>query len=176
MKEKTVVKAKKPSIIFRLWVYFRIGWTTYFGFIFAAINTLIVTYFLAIENYPVLQQIFPSFGHYVLITVAIGIPLLISIGYFHFKKTQAFKAESDVRVETNPHQRRTLCNTEVILTVIFRLNELLIKKLTEKELEQTEIDEMNTLKEKIRDYSNQRKISATVIKEIDSIVKIRDKS
>ena len=37
------------------------GWGTYFAFIFAAINTLTVTYYLAIENYPVLKAIFPSF-------------------------------------------------------------------------------------------------------------------
>ena len=33
----------------------------YFAFIFAAINTLTVTYFLAIENYPALKAVFPSF-------------------------------------------------------------------------------------------------------------------
>ncbi|SVE64402.1 uncharacterized protein METZ01_LOCUS517256, partial [marine metagenome] len=37
---------------FRGWYYFRIGYSSYFAFIFAAINTLTVTYFLAIENYP----------------------------------------------------------------------------------------------------------------------------
>ena len=171
MREKSIVKANKPSKIFRLWTYFRTGWSVYFGFIFAAINTLIVTYFLAIENYSILQQVFPSFGHYVVITVAIGIPVLIGAGYFHFKKSQAFKAESDIRVETNPHQRRILSNTEVILTVIFRLNELLIKKLTQEKLDEREFKEMIILKEKIQNYSDQRQISATIIKEIDSIVK-----
>ena len=45
---------------FRGWYYFRQGWTVYFAFIMAAVNTLTVTYFLAIESYPVLQEIFPS--------------------------------------------------------------------------------------------------------------------
>ena len=57
---------------FRAWFYFRQGWSTYFAFIFAAINTLTVTYYLAIENYPVLQEIFPTFGHYVITVIAIG--------------------------------------------------------------------------------------------------------
>ena len=45
---------------FRAWFYFRNGWSLYFAFIFAAINTLTVTYFLAIERYPVLNEIFPT--------------------------------------------------------------------------------------------------------------------
>ena len=171
MGEKVVVKAKKPSKLFRLLVYFRTGWATYFAFIFAAINTLVITYFLAIENIPVLQNVFPSFGHYVIITAVIGIPVLMSVGYIHFKKTQGFKAESDIRIETNPHQRRILWNTEIMLTVIFRLNTLLIKKLNEKELSNKEISEMNELKEKIQKYVDKRMISATVLNEIDSIIK-----
>ena len=66
---------KNPG--FRAWFYFRQGWSTYFAFIFAAINTLTVTYFLAIDNYPSLKTIFPSFEIYILIVVSIGIPLLI---------------------------------------------------------------------------------------------------
>ena len=68
------------AIGFRGWYYFRQGWSVYFAFIMAAINTLTVTYFLAVENYPVLQEVFPSFIHYILIVGAIGIPLLIAIG------------------------------------------------------------------------------------------------
>ena len=86
----------KQSVPFRAWFYFRMGWATYFAFVFAAINTLTVTYFLAIENYPVLQQIFPSFVHYVVIVILIGVPLLILIGYIHFKKSPSYKAEAAV--------------------------------------------------------------------------------
>ena len=46
---------------FRAWFYLRQGWSTYVAFIFAALNTLTVTYFLAIENYPGLKSIFPTF-------------------------------------------------------------------------------------------------------------------
>ena len=51
----------KNNLGFRGWYYFRTGWSTYFAFILAAINTLTVTYFLAIENYPSLKSIFPQF-------------------------------------------------------------------------------------------------------------------
>ena len=50
---------------FRGWYYFRMGWSTYFAFIFAAVNTLTVTYYLAIEKVPTLMSIFPTFIQYV---------------------------------------------------------------------------------------------------------------
>ena len=84
------------NVLFRSWYYFRMGWSTYFAFILAAINTLTVTYFLAIDNYPSLKSVFPSFEVYIVIIVTIGIPLLVAIGYAHFKRTQAFKSEIDV--------------------------------------------------------------------------------
>ena len=93
----------KQNLLFRSWFYFRTGWQTYFAFILAAINTLTVTYFLAIENYPSLKTIFPSFEIYILIVVSIGIPLLILIGFAHFKRSQSFKSEADVLIESNPY-------------------------------------------------------------------------
>ena len=80
----------KKNVGFRAWFYFRNGWSIYFAFIFAAINTLTVTYFLAIERVPFLISLFPTFIHYVLIVSGIGIPLLILIGlWIFFMKTNA---------------------------------------------------------------------------------------
>ena len=87
---------------FRSWYYFRMGWGTYFAFIFAAINTLTVTDYLAIERGPSLVAILPNFFQYILIVSVIGIPLLITVGYIHYKRTLAFKTEIDVIVESNP--------------------------------------------------------------------------
>ena len=86
----------KKTLPFRLWLYFRQGWTTYFAFVFAAINTLTVTYFLAIENYPFLSQVFPSFILYILTVASIGLPLLVVVGYVHFKKSPAYRSEADI--------------------------------------------------------------------------------
>jgi len=63
----------KQSMFFRLWYYFRNGWSTYFAFIFAAINTLTVTYFLAIEEYPFLYDLFPTFVHYIVIVSSLNV-------------------------------------------------------------------------------------------------------
>ena len=126
---------------FRAWYYFRMGWATYFAFIFAAINTLTVTYFLAIENYPSLQAVFPSFIHYTAIIVLIGVPLLILIGYIHFKRTPSYRSEAAVNFESNPFVRRTLINSELTLKINQELITLLLKmqkgeKINDKVIEQ----------------------------------------
>jgi len=132
---------------FRSWYYFRIGWSTYFAFIFAAINTLTVTYYLAIERYPPLLEIFPNFIQYVVIIMGIGIPLLVLIGYTHYKKTRAFKSEVDVIIENNPYQRRQLVNVQIILMLTLKLSEMTLKlskeKLTEQEIYDLLSDSLN---------------------------------
>lgn len=117
---------------FRAWFYFRNGWSLYFAFIFAAINTLTVTYYLAIERLPDLKIIFPTFLHYVVIVSAISIPLLILIGYAHYKKTAAFRSEVDISMETNPYQRRMVVNTEAILRLNLKLLDILKPSVAEK--------------------------------------------
>ena len=103
------------------------GWSTYFAFILAAINTLTVTYFLAVSNYPALKMFFPSFEIYVLILISIGVPLLIFIGYCHYKKTKAFRSEMDILVESNPFLRRNTVNTDVNIRFSLKLIELILK-------------------------------------------------
>jgi len=136
-------------VLFRLWFYFRNGWSTYFAFIFAAINTLTVTYFLAIDNYPFLNTIFPTFGHYVIITVLVGIPLLVAIGFAHYKRTAAFQAEAEIGFETNPFFRRMLLNTEAILPLQLKLTELLVKMSKNEKLTNDEIEQISKVQERL---------------------------
>ena len=134
----------RNNLGFRGWFYFRQGWSVYFAFIFAAVNTLTVTYFLAIDNYPFLKDVFPSFIHYVAVIVLIGIPLLVLVGYAHYKRTASFKAEADIHIEANPHLRRILTNTEFMLTMSLQLSELSMKLMNNEKLTS---DEMNNLKQ-----------------------------
>ena len=117
----------KRNLGFRSWYYFRTGWSTYFAFILAALNTLTVTYFLAIDNYPSLKTIFPSFELYVIIIVSIGIPMLVTIGYILFKRTHAFKSEIDVLIESNPYQKRNTVNGELNLKLNLKIISMLAK-------------------------------------------------
>lgn len=146
----------RKNLAFRAWFYFRQGWSTYFAFIFAAINTLIVTYFLAIENYPYLKSIFPSFVNYFIVFVLIGIPLLITIGYIHYKKSDAFKAEADISMETNPHFRRMLINTELLLSAYLQLTDVLMKLSKNEKLTDSQIEEISKLQKEFTKHIDKR--------------------
>jgi hypothetical protein len=148
----------QKNLFFRSWFYFRQGWSTYFAFIFAAINTLTVTYFLAIEEYPILNSIFPSFFIYVLIVVSIAIPILILVGYIHFKRSNAFRAEADINIEANPHQRRILSNTELLFPILLKLLEINTKISNNEKLSEIETNELNSLKKILQDHMNQNTI------------------
>ena len=144
---------------FRAWFYFRQGWSTYFAFIFAAINMLTVTYFLAIENYPTLKEVFPSFEQYVLIAVVIGVPLLTLVGYAHYKKTPSYRAEADVWMESNPYQARVLMNSEFSLSLNLKMINLITKLSNNEKISQVELDELKELQKKFEGHLDKRTIS-----------------
>ncbi len=147
----------RENIGFRGWFYFRQGWSTYFAFIFAAINTMVVTYYLAVENIPELKIIFPSFYIYLLITSSFGIPLLILVGYAHQKKTASYKTESDIYYESNPHASRMYNNTELLLQLNLKLINLLLPDYEKNKEPNEKLDEIIKLKNEIETYFNQRK-------------------
>jgi len=93
----------KLTKIFRWMYYMRQGYHAYFAFVLTGINTLTVTYFLAIEKAPFLQVVFPTFPIYAGIMLAIGIPLLTIIGYIHWRKVAGHRAEAELAVENNPY-------------------------------------------------------------------------
>ena len=142
---------------FRGWFYFRMGWSTYFVFILAAINTLTVTYFLAIDNYPTLKAIFPSFEQYAVMMVCIGIPLLILVGYAHFKKTLAYKSEADVIVESNPYTRRNTVNGETNVRLNLQLLSLLLK-LSKNTISAEELEHIKKFQKDVHDLIMNRSL------------------
>jgi len=149
----------EKNLGFRGWFYFRTGWTTYFAFIVAGINALTVTFFLAIENYPSLSVIFPTFFHYIVIVAGIGVPLLVLVGYVHFKRSKSFRAEADILIETNPHIRRILQNTEVLLLSYIKLTELMVKLSENKKLTDKELEEVSKLQKKLNEHIDKREVS-----------------
>ena len=148
----------RDNLGFRGWFYFRQGWSVYFAFIFAAINTLTETYFIAIENYPVLKEVFPSFIHYIVIVVLVGIPLLVLIGYAHYKRTASFKAEADIHIEANPHMRRILINTEFMLSMSLQLSELSMRLMNNEKLTSDEMDRLKHLQKEFQKQIDNRVI------------------
>ena len=159
---------------FRGWFYFRTGWSTYFVFILAAINTLTVTYFLAIDNYPVLKAVFPTFEQYAVIMVSVGIPLLIVVGYFHFKKTLAYQSEMDIYVESNPYLSRNTVNMDLSLKLNLKLISLLLKMSTGEKIDKNEIDEIGKLQHDTLKFVGERNFKNNL--DIDFIKKEISKS
>ena len=148
----------EKNLGFRGWFYFRTGWATYFAFVVAAINALTVTFFLAIENYPSLSMIFPTFFHYIVIVVGIGVPILVLVGYVHFKRSKSFRAEADVLIETNPHIRRILQNTEILLPSYLKLTEIIVELAENKKLTNKELEEVSKLQKQLSNHIDKREV------------------
>ena len=151
-----MTKRAHDSLGFRGWYYFRMGWSTYFAFIFAAINTLTVTYYLAIENYPSLKEIFPSFEVYIIIICTTGIPLLTIVGYTHYKRTKARKAEVDILIETNPYVLRTLVNSDLLVVLNLKMINLL-RKLSEEKLTEEQRKDIKEINDELLEFVKSRK-------------------
>ena len=146
-----MAKNRERLTPFRAWFYFRQGWTAYYAFIMAAVNVLTVTYFLAIENYPSLQVIFPTFVHYILAAVIIGVPLLVLIGYAHYKRTQAFSAEADITAEAYPYWYKLPpgWNKEVVFPLYLSMLNIMIKMSKNEKLSTEETDEITNIQKSL---------------------------
>ena len=136
---------------FRYWYYFRQGYQLYFAFVFAALNTLVVTYFLAIERAPFLKEVFPTFPIYAVVLIVVGVPLLILAGFLHFKKMPAFKSEQEVAVESNPYVYKLQPGymKHVIMPYNLLMSKIIIKLSQNEKLTEGEIKEMGELQKKM---------------------------
>ena len=146
------------NIVFRAWFYFRNGWSMYFAFIFAAINTLTVTYYLVIDKIPLLLNLFPTFSHYVGAAVLIGVPILIIIGYVHYKRSPAYKSEATIGVEVNPFVRRSLINSELNLELNLMILNILSKLSNQEKLNNDELNKIKESRDNIDNLINKRTI------------------
>ena len=77
--------------------------------------------------------------------VSVGIPMLIVVGYFHFKKTLAYKSEMDIYVESNPYLSRNTVNADLTLKLDLKLITLLLKMSANEKIDKNEIDEIEKL-------------------------------
>ena len=82
--------------------------------------------------------------------------MLIGIGYAHYKRTKARKAEVDIGFETSTYQRRFIVNTEIILHLNLRLTEMLMKLTHGEKLTENEIKKIQVYKEDIENHIEQR--------------------
>ena len=104
-------------------------------------------------------MIFPTFFHYIVIVAGIGVPLLVLVGYVHFKRSKSFRAEQDILVETSPHFRRMLQNTEILLPAYLKLTELMVKLSENKKLTDKEFEEVSRLQQELHEHIDKREVS-----------------
>ncbi len=136
---------------FRVWFYFRVGWSTYFALLFAGINTATVTYFLAIEKVPFLESIFPTFLHYIAISIIVILPLLVAVGWLHYRRSAAYGSEAEVQLENNPYMYKLPLgwHTEALFPTLLKMTEFMIKSSNDKKLDDKFISEIEELHEKL---------------------------
>jgi hypothetical protein len=163
---------ESKSPFFRAWFYFRNGWSMYFAFIFAAINTLVVTYYLALEKIPFLLDVFPTFSHYVVAAVLIGIPILIIIGFVHFKRSPAYRSEATIGFEVNPYQRRNLINSEINLELNLMILNLLSKLSNNEKLNEDELNKIQESRNILNSFIDERSIKNN--KDLEYLKKLVD--
>ena len=139
--------------LFRAWFYLRMGFGTYWSFVFTGINVLTVTYYLAIERAPFLKGVFPTFPVYVLFLVIVGIPLLVFTGFIHYKKIPGFQSEAEINVENNPYIYKLQPGyaKEVSFPLQAASTKILLKLASNEKVTQEDISEINELLKKM-DY------------------------
>jgi hypothetical protein len=94
---------KKSNFLFRVWFYFRMGYGTYLTFILGIGSTLVTVYYLAINNIQFLKSVFPVFWIFSVISLIVGIPSAVILGWYHVKGSGIFMSEQDITVEANPY-------------------------------------------------------------------------
>ena len=89
--------------LYRMWYYFRLGYSTYLSFLLGFATTIVTVYYLAIKNMPFLLDVFPHFLPFAVLTVLVGLPLSIFIGWLHMKGSAIYGSEVDIAAEANPY-------------------------------------------------------------------------
>jgi len=100
---RKVFEMRFSTFVYRCWYYFRLGYSTYLTFMLGLVSTLVTVYYLAIKNWPYVLSLFPQFAPFAIMTIVVGVPLSILIGWVHMKRSSVWKAEMDIGVEANPY-------------------------------------------------------------------------
>ena len=95
--------SRKAPFLFRLWYYIRVGFGEYLNFTLSILNTIILVYAFVVSNASDMPSFFASFRNFLILGILTVVPGAILLGWLHFKRIPAFKAEADLMVEANPY-------------------------------------------------------------------------
>jgi hypothetical protein len=91
------------KVLFRSWFYFRTGYNTYIAFFIGFASNIIVIYRLGISENTTIAPYFHGLLLFAVLALVVLIPLCISVGLYHMKRTGAFAADASVSTESNPY-------------------------------------------------------------------------
>lgn len=142
----------KKGLPFRAWYYFRMGYATYLTFMIATVNALVTTYYLAIQKYPDLLAVFPTFTIWVIFIVLAVTPLAVFLGWLHFKRSPAYRSEMDISVEANPYYYKLPPGywREALAPAMLEILRLNLKVINKESLTEAEISSLKNLQSKLQ--------------------------
>ena len=88
--------------------------------------------------------------------LSIGIPLLVLVGFVHFKRSRSFKSEVDILVESNPYQKRNTVNSELNLRLNLKVVSMMLKVSRKENLSEAEIQEITKIYDEIMSLAKDR--------------------
>lgn len=143
--------------MFRMWFYFRTGYTTYLSFIIGMISFITTTYYLAIHNIPFLQTVFPSIITYAIFLIICLPPIGTVIGWMHIKRSLAFTSGMAIAIEANPFTYKIKQGIEkelsypYIITMVNFMETMLVKNELLTDEHKTRLDDMRKKAEHLLD-------------------------
>lgn len=141
----------KKRNIFKCYSYFRSGYALYLAAGIGLTNVLTTSYFLAIQEVPFILEIFPTFYLYIATVIAIGTPIVITIGWLHFKRIGIFAAEVAIYAQVNPYNYKLAPghNLEVFGPAFVQILNINRKKLLGEKLTEEEIVEIKRIERRL---------------------------
>jgi len=100
------------KLIYRSWFYFRTGYNTYIAFFIGFASNIIVIYKLGVSENKFLDTYFQSLTIFAILALIVLVPLCISAGLYHMKRTGAYAADASVSTESNPYIYKVLPGKE----------------------------------------------------------------
>ena len=84
-------------------------------------------------------------------TVSVGIPLLIIVGYFHYKKSPSYTSEADVTVESYPYYYKLTpgFDKQVVFPLYMMMTKMMKKMSSGEKFTDDELKEIDDLQTKI---------------------------
>ncbi len=123
--------------IYRIWYYFRVGYSTYLSLPISFIGFLTIVYATIIQPLNAsgpLSYVTSNVVAFLATIAAFVTPIAVLAGYLHLKFTGAWPSELDITVEANPYNYKAIPGKERDARIPYELMTLqLLRRIAERE-------------------------------------------